>query len=153
MFSRILLLTCLLTSPQAALAWDFWGPSSFEECMLEKMKGQEASQRKYAYRVCSQRFPQEVTIPPDKITYTWNIEEDWRGRDVITITVSSSVGYSPSRAEIFFANEYCSDSIDPRLSHLHIFKFNDKSVARLTFDERIYYRCAIKVKFWGFPNN
>lgn len=51
-----------------------FGPSNFEECVLEKMKGQAPNLLYMARAACLKAFPPEpleVVISHDRIKYTW----------------------------------------------------------------------------------
>lgn len=51
-----------------------FGPSNFEECVLDKMKGQAPNLMSTARAACIKSFPpepSEVVIDPDRIKYTW----------------------------------------------------------------------------------
>lgn len=52
----------------------FLGPSNFEECVLEKMKGQSPSLIHIAKAACTKAFPKkpvETVINNDRIKYEW----------------------------------------------------------------------------------
>ena len=51
-----------------------FGPSNFEECVLDKMKGQAPNMMYMARAACLKAFPDEpteVVIANDRIKYTW----------------------------------------------------------------------------------
>jgi hypothetical protein len=47
------------------------GPSNYEECVLDKMKGQSPNLLSTARSACLKNFPQEGVIATDRIKYTW----------------------------------------------------------------------------------
>ena len=47
------------------------GPSNYEECVLEKMKGQAPGLIGMARAACLKAFPEEVVIDHDRVKYTW----------------------------------------------------------------------------------
>lgn len=48
-----------------------FGPSNFEECVLEKMKGQDRALYPTAKSACLKIFPPEVVIDRDRLKFTW----------------------------------------------------------------------------------
>jgi hypothetical protein len=47
------------------------GPSNYEECVLEKMKGQAPGLIGMARAACLKAFPDEVVVDHNRIKYTW----------------------------------------------------------------------------------
>ena len=74
--TALLLLTTLFCVPVAFAG--IFGPSNFEECVLDKMKGQAPNLMYMARAACLKAFPPEpteVVIDNERIKYTWC---DWQ---------------------------------------------------------------------------
>lgn len=48
-----------------------FGPSNFEDCVLEKMKGQDRALYPTARAACLKAFPAEAAIDRDRLKFTW----------------------------------------------------------------------------------
>lgn len=72
---RFLLLTVIIfLMPMTSVRAGLLGPSNYEECVLDKMKGQDKSLLSTARTACRNAFPAEPTesvIANDRIKYTW----------------------------------------------------------------------------------
>lgn len=60
------LLLLLFCSTSAQSGW--LGPDNYEECVLEKMKGQDRSMRSTAQKACRKKFPEAC--------YDWKKKQD-----------------------------------------------------------------------------
>lgn len=50
---------------------NIFGPKNYEACVLEQMKGQDASLLSTARRYCYRKFPDEQQIPNDLLKWEW----------------------------------------------------------------------------------
>lgn len=74
-FFRILLMTTIFVSPVLA-GWPFKSePATFEDCVLEKMKGQDKSMRSFAIKACRSIFPYEADEFMNRVPWTTAMNE------------------------------------------------------------------------------
>lgn len=74
-FFRILFMTTIFVSPVLA-DWPFKSePATFEDCVLEKMKGQDKSMRSFAVKACRSIFPYEADEFMNRVPWITEINE------------------------------------------------------------------------------
>jgi len=81
----------------------FFGPKNYEECMLEKMKGQAPNMASIASRACLQSFPREILLSDPVVTSTWCDGSD----DTISACATVKPDYKVTRAEAIFTRAKC----------------------------------------------
>lgn len=109
-FIRIfgLLLSLLVVFPHCAIA-GWFGPDNYEECMLDKMKGQDKSMRSIANNACLAKFPKPMAITEfagfgdDK-----DIKLLWDGSNIKIIRNNSS--YQITSVGMLLSKENCADT-------------------------------------------
>lgn len=97
---RILLIFIALLVHSTSFAGIF-GPSSFEECVLEKMKGQQQSMLRWAQDACLKKFPPEPVenfISIDNGDWTWSQQ----GGTITVSVIRRPKGTKLVRAEAIF---------------------------------------------------
>lgn len=94
----------LLTISQASHAGLF-GPSNFEECVLDKMKGQDRSMIYVAREACAKAFPDlEQSLDDESIKSTWC--ESTKTKQVICVTEQPK-NYKITKIEANFYTDKC----------------------------------------------
>ena len=91
-----------------------FGPSNYEECVLDKMKGQTPNMMSLAKAACLKAFPDEPTenvIPQDLIKYTWCKSE--------YNSVAVCIEQAPPKAKItkvegVFFEDACDAALQPK---------------------------------------
>jgi hypothetical protein len=106
--SLFLLAAMVFARPVVSYA-GWFGPDNFEECMLEKMKGQNSSMEFTAHKACAKLFKleEEVYFLND-IKKTWGYEA---GSITITITENPS-NYYLTKGLFSFAPKDCEGAQD-----------------------------------------
>lgn len=94
------LLFTLVAEPASA---QLFGPKNYEECMLEKMKGQAANMAGIARAACLRTFPQEVELSEPEATSTWCEASD----NSISACVVLKDGYKITKAAGSFVRAAC----------------------------------------------
>jgi hypothetical protein len=136
-----ILLILLGFTPHASA---FWGPKTFEECVLDKMKGQDRSMLPTARRACRKIFPvEEMVAVPD---FTWDVSPNGKGQVKVT---SKPQGYRLSRVEGVIFTKTC----DEPQTESGVKVAATRSRFSDTFDFQVaadrQYGCA-RFIFWGF---
>ncbi len=87
------------TQTQASL----FGPRNYEECVLEKMKGQNSNMRSFAVDACLKSFPKEELIDDSKIKAVWCDSKPTTQTYCVTIPKNIKI----TRAEALFFSDDC----------------------------------------------
>lgn len=80
-----------------------FGPSNFEECVLDKMKGQDRVLYQTARAACLKAFPPEVVIDRDRLKFKW-CKSDYESESVCLEQKPGSVTITKVEA-VFFEDE------------------------------------------------
>lgn len=96
----VVLLLALITGPASA---QLFGPKNYEECMLEKMKGQAPNMAGIARAACLRTFPQEVELTGHEASSTWCDTSD----NSISACVVLKDGYKITKATGSFMRAAC----------------------------------------------
>ena len=105
---RLILLQVLMLAgflPTTAHA-QWFGPKNLEDCVLNKMKGQQPNMVGIARAACLKQFPQEVLLTEEYAKSTW-CETN---ADSIGACVTLKDGYKITRAEAVFSRTGCETS-------------------------------------------
>ena len=103
----VLLQVLMLTGFSSATVHAQWfGPKNFEDCVLDKMKGQQPNMVGIARAACLKLFPQEVLLTEEYAKSTW-CETN---ADSIGVCVTLKDGYKITRAESVFSRTSCETS-------------------------------------------
>ncbi|MCP4021011.1 MAG: hypothetical protein GY729_04140, partial [Desulfobacteraceae bacterium] len=128
-------------------------PKNFEECVLEKMKGQDKSMRPFAIKACRKLFPEEKKITADfdlqNIEFIWSAASP--SQIELTIKENNSE-YRISKCEVFFSLKKCSDikSFDDYvIKKTFIFKDGEER-SSLEIKDAHQYSCMKRLLVWGF---
>ena len=136
-----LLAAVVITLPVGAHAGLF-GPDNYEECMLDKMKGQNSSMYTTAHKACAKIFKleQEVFYP---------IKKEWvYNSGSITITIiENPTDYNFTRGQFSFSSKECSISQDSDFGEAKDIAFTSgKRVAMFIYPPPM---CMKTIKLWG----
>jgi len=145
-------LVLIIFCPLIVDAGWFSNPENFEECVLEKMKGQDKSMRIYAIRACRKLFPQE-----EELTYfhTQNIEISWSyvSSSSVELTIEKNESsYRISKCIASFSIKKCDETQsneDYIFTETFLFK-DGKQKSRLKIKKANQYNCMGKMSIWGF---
>ena len=133
----------------------FSKPKNFEECVLEKMKGQDRSMRHYAIKACKKLFPIEEEI---NYIYQQDIEIAWSGvsSSSIELTIEKNdSNYRISKCKASFSIKKCDDVKDFKdytLTKTFIFEKGEKK-SSIKINNANQYECMRKLSLWGFLKN
>lgn len=95
-------LTLAVISPTTAHA-QWFGPKNLEDCVLDKMKGQQPNMVGIARAACLKQFPQEILLTDEYAKSTW-CETN---ADSIEACVILKDGYKITKAEAVFSRSSC----------------------------------------------
>lgn len=148
-----ILVFLMVFSPIFSEAGWFSKPKNFDECVLEKMKGQDKSMRPYAVRACRKLFP-EVRLSVSEIE---NIEMSWKSDDSsISLMIDrNDSNYQITKCEASFSVK-TSDEIDNEIDkeikkrglQPIVVKLNDGSESKLFYAEEYKIIEDTKAKFY-----
>ena len=145
---KILISTMMLLLPLIVRA-DFFGPDNYEECVLEKMKGQNEAMIPTARKACEKKFPYEKVLEyyKDKIEINW-----YSDQNSLNLSITENYGdYEITRYKAIFSEKKCKDvksSYDYTLEKTFKFKGRAKS-ASIIFENGSKYHCMRTEKIWG----
>lgn len=144
---RILFTLLLMWIAEPAFA-QLFGPKSYEECMLEKMKGQAANMASIARVACLKSFPQEVELSEPEATSTWCETSD----NSISACVVLKDGYKITKATGSFVRAVCGSG------EINFFSSDENATAtppmfgstyKFVLKDARSYRCA-RFTFYGY---
>jgi hypothetical protein len=94
--------------PSYAQWWRF-GPKNFDECVLEKMKGQAPGMIHYARKACREQFPEEEQ--EEELKRGEDYEVTWCGKTANTISgcLTLKGKYKVLRGVVFLSKQECND--------------------------------------------
>jgi hypothetical protein len=102
----------------ANAAW-WWTTGTYEECLLEEMKGQAQSMYLAVVKVCSRRFGKEVGVGTSEFKYTWTrnteLKLDGKGHliyDELTVKIKENNEYNITRLQVRLAPKACDKAED-----------------------------------------
>lgn len=128
----------------------FFGPKNFEECVLEKMKGQAPNMISIARAACLKQFPQERLLTEEEAQSTWcattyeSISACVKFKDGAKVTkamasFSKSPCESANLSDNIFSGDQAADAKIPLFGST--FKFELKNPSQ--------YKCA-RFLFYGY---
>ncbi len=153
----------------------FSKPKNFEDCVLEKMKGQDKSMRSYAIRACRKLFPEEKEID---VFLRHDIEITWSS-DASSISLEikkNDSEYEISKCIASFSFKECEsitkeETVDETsnqwveginkifedvqnypLKKTFLFKKGENS-SHIKIDKADQYKCMKQLSLWGFLKN
>ena len=141
----VALLLTLIAHPASA---QLFGPKNYEECMLEKMKGQAPNMTSIARVACLRTFPQEVELSEHEATSTWCETSD----NSISACVVLKDGYKITKATGSFMRAACGSG------EIGFFSSDENATAtppmfgstyKFLLKDARSYKCA-RVTFYGY---
>jgi hypothetical protein len=151
----------LLASSSAAAVAGLFGPSNFEECMVEKMKGQSESMLGIVHQLCREKFPvkepKRTKVHPraNDLEYTWHQSslktspfEPAKPYVAIKIT-RNSTGYLLTNFVGKFSEKDCSASTDADFKYSISFDFLISESASAYNDTGRTFKCVRLTEFYG----
>jgi hypothetical protein len=111
---RIFLIFFIILIANTATFAGIFGPANYEECLLDKMKGQNSNMIYTARTACQKAFPDEPTenvIPSDGVKYTWCKSES-ESESVCIVQVIPKVKIT--KIEGVFFEEVCESKQQPK---------------------------------------
>ncbi len=151
LFSMMPVLVVIFLFGASSVQAGWLGPSNFDECVLEKMKGQAPNMIGVARSACRARFPEEILLNEGIHYKKGQLKSSWtyRSRDTITILIDENkTDYKVTRVVIKPMKEPC-DSPNLRIDDEVEAKspmFGSEYVADVP-DARVI-KCAI-IDIWG----
>lgn len=130
---------------------NWFGPDNFEECVLDKMKGQNKSMIYTARKACEIKFPYEKKLESHK----GEIEVSWGTNAVgVVLTIEKNISkYRITRYKARFSEKMCNDFIDPFIPVDEVdFTFSEGELtSKYYFDEygKKEYLCMDGIDMWG----
>ena len=128
------------------------GYSSYEECLLGEMKGQDASMQDIAEKLCESKHPYERKL------YSWHGEWDigWSktGHSSITIRVSENNSkYRITRAKMKFSTIDCSSAKSKDFKDELLFTFSSLGSATTSTSSASSFKCMSREAMFGIYDN
>lgn len=144
----VLLLLVIGSTP--SYGWSPFGPSNYQECVVEKMKGQDRSIIWRVEDACEIAFPYETEVSVKDENYlSWAWELRGSSRVALLITKNETV-YKITRAKLLFFEGECNavPTQNAKTAHADLVAptFGSEFVAPVSSPGA--YRCAA-AKFWG----
>jgi len=136
----------MLFLPTAAFA-GFFGPSNFDECMVDKMKGQDPIMYSNVQKLCINKFERELPNYASKIKYEWGL-----GLFGLNITIKENRGkYGLTKLYARFSEKPCKRSIEKDYSEEIKFDFNGHRLGSALAMEapKINYQCIRIQRIFG----
>ena len=139
-------LPCLFA---VALAVSGCGADNYEDCVLEKMQGQDRSVLRMAEETCEKQFPYETKL----YRYSDDIDVNWTNNLVsIILDINENRGkYQVTKYEASFSKNDCESSKDDdfKTKKTFIFPTNKNTTsAEKNFGEGDY-QCMRTLYIWG----
>jgi hypothetical protein len=129
------------------------GYTSYEECLLDEMKGQIQSMQSTAEQVCENKFPYEKQIYSFR-DGKWDISWSNMALDSIKIKIiSNETRYRITRAEIKFSEIECSKAKPIDFSNAVAFKFETNGTAKAYSTEAVKFKCMREDSVFGILEN
>ena len=145
----LILIALIYTPCESFGGW--FGPSNFEECVLEKMKDQNKSLIGFARKACEKEFPyeKEINLDQENIKISWNNEGGYLGITIVT----RSENYILTRIDAIFSKKNRTeihDRSDYSLLETLIFSPNpDIAGAIFEVKDSESYKAMAVEKAWG----
>lgn len=155
--NKYALIMSLAIMNSATAGW--FGPDNYEECVVDKMKGQDKSMLKMVEKACAVKYPKPVSIA-EYAGFGDNkeIKLDWKGDEVLIL--KNDTTYEITEVIMVFSRKKCEDITNPVLlvndsdynSPFVHFKVNDTiGHAEDGFNPTIY-QCGRIVNVYGLGN-
>ena len=125
-----------------------FGPDNYEECVLDKMKGQAKNLIYVARKACEKKFPYEKDLG----SYSSEYEFSWMpyNDNSVYFSISKNYGeYKITRVNVTFSSSLCSDNTSLPSEHTKTVELSDKEDASITSVPAISYKCARVNNLWG----
>ncbi len=148
MLSVLSLFLALSAGPSHA--WNPFGSANYEECVVDKMKGQDRSMTWRVQDACEIKFPYEHEVDlrdADNFRWTWELRPN---NQVALLLATNETVYAITRAKLLLFEGECNTTPAPNAKSAHADlvapRFGSEFVAPLSSPGT--YRCAV-AKFWG----
>ncbi|MBU0769350.1 MAG: hypothetical protein KJ687_09695 [Proteobacteria bacterium] len=151
MFSIVAIIVVIFVSGASSVQAGWFGPSNFDDCVLEKMKGQTPNMIGVARSACRSQFPEEILLKEGIHYKKGQLKSSWydTSQDTITIRIDENkTDYKVTRVVIKPMKEPC-DSPNLRVDDEVEAKspmFGSKYVADVP--DASVIKCAI-IEIWG----
>ena len=141
------LIAITVTPVLAEAGW--FGPDNYEECVLDKMKGQDRGMLPTAEKACEKQFPFEKKLfrYQGNIDIDWTSDESWMYLDI----KRNSGGYRVTRYMVTFTSNACDNvtsEADYTLTKTFYFDSGETTSA-IEVDSTDSYRCMQTTAIWG----
>lgn len=105
----------------AATAGAGWfGDSTYEECMLSQMKGQNQMMYSTVDKLCTRKFKKETYVPRSEVKYEFYVEGP-----IARIEISESGEYIVTRMNVKFSGKSCDQAKDADWGEVRDIKVTD----------------------------
>jgi hypothetical protein len=147
---KIIVLICLLIIPCANKSYAGWfGPSNYDECVLEKMKGQKGYMLPTVRSACEKDFPYEKNITNfyNKIRTNW-----YDDLGVIIFKIEENFSdYRITRCVAIFSENTCEENSNNSNYALKAnLMFNKgENISRFETNNFDGYQCMKIIEIWG----
>ncbi len=128
-----------------------FGPDNYEECVLDKMKGQAKNLIYVARKACEKKFPYEKDLG----SYSSEYEFSWMpyNDNSVYFSISKNYGeYNITRVKVTFSANLCNDNTSLRNEHTETVELSFKQDAFINFTTAKNYKCAWVNNLWGIIN-
>jgi len=136
---------CAILYSSSLLAGIF-GPSSYDECMIEEMKGQDITMYRHAHKHCLKEFEEKISYKQGELEYKWR-----RGKyDLLYFTITKNLtGHHITKVLIETSDKDCSISKDS--------DYTTSSVLNISGDSGLYgglksksFNCSKLIEAYGY---
>ncbi len=122
------------------------GPSNYEDCVLDKMKGQNKTMISVARKVCEKRFPYEKEL----YFYGRNLEFNWGYyKSRMYLIIEKNYGeYTITRCRVNLSKKPCNETTDSDYILKKTFVFSSGNKASVSIEDADY-KCMSLDTIWG----
>jgi hypothetical protein len=150
---RQLLNSVLLVSFSFGANADWFGPDNYEECVLEKMKGQPKEMMWTAQTACEKKFSFEKEL----YDYSDDLEINWvtSGSNIYLVIEENTGEYTVTRYEAKFSTKKCSELTSAAdYSLTEVFRFPEgEHRSYVSTPDSENYKCMRTETIWGRYRN
>lgn len=147
MEEKQLLCTLLMLLPFSGMA-EWFGPDNYEDCLLEKMQGQNKAMLNTARKACEKQFPYEKKLD----AYWDDIEIAWGAHgSTLSLAIQKNFGdYTVTRYKAEFSQKSCDEATisDYTLTKTFVF-LGGENTASVSVNDAEQYKCIRTDTVWG----
>lgn len=147
---KVALSTLLALCFLGGTAYGAWlGPDNYEECVLEKMKGQPKNMKGIAMVACEKKFPYEKEIfINEEVNINWLSADEGEFKMRVDENFSK---YNITRSMHEFSKKTCENiqKSDFTLTKIFVFPKSTSSSRPVSIKNSSEYKCSRLTRLWG----